>query len=48
MVLCNKAQFPRTDVISLYHMLSIYEMKPFIWMLRKTDYEINFWKYPDK
>ena len=32
--LCNKAPFPRTDVISLYHMLSFHEMKPFIWMLK--------------
>ena len=32
--LCNKAHFPRTDVISLFHMLSFHEMKPFIWMLK--------------
>ena len=35
----NKAQFLRTYVISLYHMLSLYEVKPFIWMLRRTDQE---------
>ena len=38
----NKAQFLRTYVISLYHMLSLYEVKPFIWTLRRTDHEINF------
>ena len=38
----NKAQFLRTYVINLYHMLSLYEMKPFIWTLRRTDHEINF------
>ena len=40
--LSYKAHFPRTDVISLYHMLSFHEMKPFIWMLKKTDHEISF------
>ena len=38
----NKAQFLRTYVISLYHMLSLYEVKPFIWTLRRTDHEIIF------
>ena len=38
----NKAQFLRTNVIRLYHMLSLYEVKPSIWTLRRTDHEINF------
>ena len=38
----NKAQFLRTYVISLYHMLSLYEVKSFIWTLRGKDHEINF------
>ena len=38
----NKAQFLRTYVISLYHMLSLYEVKSFIWTLRGTDHEIKF------
>ena len=46
----NKAQILRTYVISLsggfpsyfYHMLSLYEVKPFISTLRGTDHEINF------
>ena len=38
----NKAQFLRTYVISLYHMLSLCEVKPFIWTLRGTDHDINF------
>ena len=46
--LCNKAHFPRTDVISLYHMPSFREMKPFIWMLKKTYHDIIFGKCPDK
>ena len=38
----NKAQFIRTYVISLYHILSLYEVKLFIWTLRITNHEINF------
>ena len=38
----NKAQLLRTYVISLYHMLPLYEVKPFMWTLRGTNREINF------
>ena len=33
--LCNKAQVSRTNVISLYYILSFHEMKPPIWTHQK-------------
>ena len=38
----DKVQYLRTYVISLYHMLSLYEVKSFILTLRGTYHEISF------